>query len=367
MHQCREECNLLLQGVVYQLDVALEDVATQRAGLVFIYNMSGSKYSNFDYDLSQKMLTLLKGAYPARLKKVLIVTAPLWFKAPFKVLRLFVREKLRDRVFTVSIPQLQLHVPPESVPTELGGRLNVDHSGWLDKCEEVIASKDGELVTMSSSQPTTPAEHKKRQPTLEQLETLPLKNDGGQQQQLYRQKQQEAPSSSTGLTANGLSKLVIEPPPAPPPEDEDRMRPTNGADGHAAAEDEQQPQLASANSLSDDGDDDASHIPAETSGMTLSEFIEHVRSKGRQGLYEEYSEIKNRPPMGTFHHSRAYENQAKNRYTDVLCYDHSRVILGEEGNEEGDYINANYVDGYQQPRAFISSQGPMPKTFRDFW
>ena len=58
---------------------------TQRGGLVFIYNMAGSKYSNFDYDLSQKMLTLLKGAYPARLKKVLIVTAPLWFKAPFKV------------------------------------------------------------------------------------------------------------------------------------------------------------------------------------------------------------------------------------------------------------------------------------------
>ena len=58
---------------------------TQRGGLVFIYNMANSKYSNFDYDLSQKMLTLLKGAYPARLKKVLIVTAPLWFKAPFKV------------------------------------------------------------------------------------------------------------------------------------------------------------------------------------------------------------------------------------------------------------------------------------------
>ena len=41
---------------------------------------------------------LLQGSYPARLKKVLIVTAPLWFKAPFKILRLFVREKLRDRV-----------------------------------------------------------------------------------------------------------------------------------------------------------------------------------------------------------------------------------------------------------------------------
>ncbi|PSN44109.1 Tyrosine-protein phosphatase non-receptor type 9 [Blattella germanica] len=49
-----------LQGVVYQLDVALESIDTQRCGLVFIYDMSDSKYSNFDYDLSQKILTLLK-------------------------------------------------------------------------------------------------------------------------------------------------------------------------------------------------------------------------------------------------------------------------------------------------------------------
>lgn len=49
-----------LQGVVYQLDAALQSSETQKAGLVFIYDMSGSKYSNFDYDLSQKILTLLK-------------------------------------------------------------------------------------------------------------------------------------------------------------------------------------------------------------------------------------------------------------------------------------------------------------------
>lgn len=51
---------ITLQGVVYQLDVALKDLATQKCGLIFIYDMSSSKYSNFDYDLSQKMLTLLK-------------------------------------------------------------------------------------------------------------------------------------------------------------------------------------------------------------------------------------------------------------------------------------------------------------------
>lgn len=40
--------------------MALESVGTQRSGLVFIYDMSDSKYANFDYDLSQKILTLLK-------------------------------------------------------------------------------------------------------------------------------------------------------------------------------------------------------------------------------------------------------------------------------------------------------------------
>ena len=53
----------VLQCVVFQLDVALEQIETQRNGLVFIYNMTNSKYSNFDYDLSQKMLTLLKGVF----------------------------------------------------------------------------------------------------------------------------------------------------------------------------------------------------------------------------------------------------------------------------------------------------------------
>ena len=71
---------------------------------------------------------------------------------------------------------------------------------------------------------------------------------------------------------------------------------------------------------------------------------------------------------GTFNHARSFENSVKNRYSDVLCYDHSRVILNPENNEsKSDYINANFVDGYKQSRAFIFSQGPLPRTFVDFW
>jgi len=365
-----------LQGVIHQLDVALEDPQTQRSGLVFIYNMYGSKYSNFDYDLSQKMLTMLKGCYPARLKKVLIVTAPLWFKAPFKVLRLFVREKLRDRVYTVSIPQLVLHVPPVSLPKELGGTDMHDHASWLVKCRQVAESRQGQLVTLSCSQPNSPV-HKLHpqlgnRPTIEQLESLPV--------------------VQCTNSHSGSSPL---PPPSPLPENEDELHVNGGANGEEGPSvegDKEEPSpggRVSQNELvhSDGGasstSDEDDHNCGENyvgEGHELPDFIEHVRLKGRRGLEDEYSEIRYRPPSGTFNTARSPENVGRNRYTDVLCYDHSRVELRNEestavpedkedalGDNCSDYINANYVDGYKQKRAFIFTQGPLPKTYRHFW
>lgn len=60
----------------------------------------------------------------------------------------------------------------------------------------------------------------------------------------------------------------------------------------------------------------------------------------------------------TLNPSRRRCNQLKNRYTDVLCLDHSRVVLNDPSEEKhNDYINANFVDGYKQKNAFISTQG----------
>lgn len=65
---------------------------------------------------------------------------------------------------------------------------------------------------------------------------------------------------------------------------------------------------------------------------------------------------------------RARPNLLKNRYTDVLCYDHTRVMLAESDKDPmSDYIHANFVDGYKQKNAFISTQGPLPHTCADFW
>lgn len=199
-------------------------------------------------------------------------------------------------------------------------------------------------------------------------------------------------------------------------------------------------------------------------GMTLNEFIIHLRTKGRKGLFDEYSQLRHMKDlnfifnnqdnlkrfsklkgslrnhsngvcndqndvnksketnsddnkakeeeqilvkseesedstqidldnldsrlsdkfndlMGVFSYESSLQknNLIKNRYTDVLCYDHSRVqlkikdeddfddIIEEEPVSPTDYINANWVDGYEQKRAFISTQGPLSSTCLDFW
>ncbi|XP_064396510.1 phosphatidylinositol phosphatase PTPRQ-like isoform X2 [Halichondria panicea] len=62
------------------------------------------------------------------------------------------------------------------------------------------------------------------------------------------------------------------------------------------------------------------------------------------------------------------DNRAKNRYTNILAYDHSRVKLSFVDDEPGsDYINACYIPGYRMRRAYLATQGPLPATFDDFW
>ncbi|GAA6085604.1 receptor-type tyrosine-protein phosphatase S isoform X1, partial [Tachysurus ichikawai] len=70
----------------------------------------------------------------------------------------------------------------------------------------------------------------------------------------------------------------------------------------------------------------------------------------------------------TWEHSNLEVNKPKNRYANVIAYDHSRVILAPiEGIAGSDYINANYIDGYRKQNAYIATQGPLPETFGDFW
>ncbi|XP_061883610.1 receptor-type tyrosine-protein phosphatase C [Entelurus aequoreus] len=61
-------------------------------------------------------------------------------------------------------------------------------------------------------------------------------------------------------------------------------------------------------------------------------------------------------------------NALKNRYVDILPYDSNRVQLRTGNGEAGcDYINASFIDGYNESKKYIAAQGPKEETVCDFW
>ena len=61
------------------------------------------------------------------------------------------------------------------------------------------------------------------------------------------------------------------------------------------------------------------------------------------------------------------EKGAKNRYKDILPFDHSRVKLQEASSDGCDYINASHIESKRNSRQYIACQAPVPATFQDFW
>ncbi|XP_043833012.1 receptor-type tyrosine-protein phosphatase S isoform X22 [Dromiciops gliroides] len=108
-----------------------------------------------------------------------------------------------------------------------------------------------------------------------------------------------------------------------------------------------------------------SHPPIPITEM--AEHTEHLKANDNLKLSQEYESI-DPGQQFTWEHSNLEVNKPKNRYANVIAYDHSRVILlPMEGIVGSDYINANYIDGYRKQNAYIATQGPLPETFGDFW
>ncbi|KAL5021811.1 hypothetical protein ScPMuIL_000966 [Solemya velum] len=138
----------------------------------------------------------------------------------------------------------------------------------------------------------------------------------------------EVPLIETGLHGHGLT-LVI-PPPEPIPDDTDVKIPP---------------------------------IRVED----LWDYVKQSKTNDSELLKREYRLI----PAGltaTCDVAKKTENKNKNRYGNIIAYDHTRVVLEPvEGDVHDDYTNANYIEGYQIPKAYIAAQGPTKPTISDIW
>ncbi|XP_068447961.1 protein tyrosine phosphatase receptor type Db isoform X24 [Clinocottus analis] len=109
----------------------------------------------------------------------------------------------------------------------------------------------------------------------------------------------------------------------------------------------------------------ASHPPVPIS--ELADHTERLKANDNLKFSQEYESI-DPGQQFTWENSNLEVNKPKNRYANVIAYDHSRVILSSiEGVPGSDYINANYIDGYRRQNAYIATQGSLPETFGEFW
>lgn len=140
--------------------------------------------------------------------------------------------------------------------------------------------------------------------------------------------------------------------------------------------------------------------------MTTMWLVKHAN--GDLILDEEYRNLPDYRDLKTTLASQDPKNECKNRFLDIKAYDDSRVILqvapntnqqtttplitkrisptssmsssssslshlsqvmstSDPDGDNGDYINANFVQGYSHERKFIATQGPKKETLVDFW
>lgn len=102
------------------------------------------------------------------------------------------------------------------------------------------------------------------------------------------------------------------------------------------------------------------------------EVLEKPTASGKTGFLEEFEQLQCQEDSYERTEGMKPENKPKNRYKNILPFDHSRVILknGDPNVPGTDYINANYITlelfGGERT-VYIATQGCLQNTVADFW
>ncbi|XP_061826005.1 receptor-type tyrosine-protein phosphatase eta-like isoform X1 [Nerophis lumbriciformis] len=113
------------------------------------------------------------------------------------------------------------------------------------------------------------------------------------------------------------------------------------------------------------------HSMSRSAAVSVEDYEAYYRKQKADsncGFAEEFEDLRFVGTCQSKANAETQENKAKNRYNNVLPYDSSRVKLSIiHGSPYDDYINANYMPGYNSRKEFIAAQGPLASTVKDFW
>ncbi|CAF0975577.1 unnamed protein product [Adineta steineri] len=386
---------ITLQALICQLDVATESAEVQQNGLNFIYDMQNCSATQFDMNLSKKILKLLQGGYPAMLKNIFIVSAPKWFRVIYKV-TLFSIDQMREYL------RKQCGYPLDNIPISLGGTFDPIDSGntRYQLCSSKVTNKQSICSSYYSSdyQPLI---------TKSTKNILVVNTDYHNQDKLINSPTTIVTSSPSPLLTlvslrynnDTSAKIRIRKRESSSSSDNDK-RPRSNDD----LIEEESPMIKSSSSLRKENFDDQSKHNENTyriytgqqekndyktnNNMNGNDYREFVKrdtkrstitnvykslneteflSKTHQEIKHEFRKMSN-PPAKDTHAAKDEKNLDKSRYRDVIPGELTRVKLQPDSEDKHDFINANYVSGYNnQEKAYIFTQGPLQSTVKDFW
>ncbi|BFZ21542.1 hypothetical protein BsWGS_24580 [Bradybaena similaris] len=107
-------------------------------------------------------------------------------------------------------------------------------------------------------------------------------------------------------------------------------------------------------------------VTASSTSVLLVDLPDFLKSRDRSFFENQFREI-SANESATMTVGLSPENKNKNRYKNICTYDHSRVhLVADPGKNNGDYINASFVQGYRSDERFIAAQGPTKIILEDF-
>jgi len=101
----------------------------------------------------------------------------------------------------------------------------------------------------------------------------------------------------------------------------------------------------------------------------LADTAERLGNEQRIKKEFEWLQQEDRANTNTKHEGSRPENKVKNRYRNILPFDHTRVVLrnADPAVPFSDYINSSYIFDDTSGALFIASQGCVRATVDDFW
>ncbi|CAF1085029.1 unnamed protein product [Rotaria sordida] len=381
---------ITLQALVCQLDVATESIEVQQNGLNFIYDMQNYSASQFNINLSKKIVKLLQGGYPAMVKNIFAISAPKWFRVIYKVTFCTV-DQIRERLTT------QYGYSLDNIPISLGGTYDpmVNSRSRYQICLSKVINNHSICYPYYSLdyQPMTTKSmndnfvfnnnHHNHDKSSFSLKTTTTTTT-------------TSPSSlirfvSSRRNNESLTEVRMRKRESSLSNDHDKRRRSN----ESLLIEEESPTINSSSSLSrkenyDDqlkrnenchhdynirksmNENECRELKCDIKRTAITNLYKPLNeteflSKTHSEIRQEFRKMPN-PPAKDTHVAKYEENLDKSRYRDVLPGESTRVKLQEDTDDQNDFINANYVSGYNnQEKAYIFTQGPLQATVKDFW